>query len=228
MTGLAKVAVIGAGPCGLAACKVLADYGLEFECLEAGERIGGIWDLGRQPSGAYRSLHTNTSTRMMAFSDFPFAPESPVYPSAAELQQYFEEYAERFGLGAHIRFGGSVTSARPIPDGGWRLELAGNAEAHDYRALVVASGQYAAPRWPSPEPPGRFAGERLHSFDYFDPRTPFDCRGKRVVVVGLGSTAAELAAELSDPTAPLGCADRVILSARSGRWVTWQARRVHE
>ena len=52
-----------------------------------------------------------------------------------------------------------------------------------------------------------------------DPATPVDCRGKRVVVVGLGSSGAELATELSDPDHPIGPASEVILSARSGRWV---------
>ena len=218
MSDVRPIGVVGAGPCGLAACKVLGESGLEVECLEAGDRVGGVWNLERQPSGAYRSLHTNTSTRAMAFSDFPFPDGATTYPSARELQAYFEAYASRFGLHDHIRFGERVTRAHPLDGGGWRVEAAGG-DARDYRALVVASGQYVAPRWPSPGTPGTFSGERLHVFDYFDPTTPIDCRGKRVVVVGLGSSAAELASELCDAASPLGCAERVILSARSGRWV---------
>jgi cation diffusion facilitator CzcD-associated flavoprotein CzcO len=213
-----KVVVIGAGPCGLPACKTLAEFGFAYECLEASDRIGGVWNVGDGAGGAYRSLHTNTSTRAMAYSDFPFDDGFPTFPSAAEMLKYFAAYTDRFGLREHIRFGHRVTSATPLHDGGWRLESE-NGATRDYSALIVASGQYASPRWPTPAIPGEFDGRQLHVFDYLDPVTPVDCRGKRVVVVGLGSSAAELAAELSDPDSAVGTAGRVILSARSGRWV---------
>jgi dimethylaniline monooxygenase (N-oxide forming) len=213
-----SVGVIGAGPCGLPACKTLAEFGLEYECLEASDRLGGVWNVESGASGAYRSLHTNTSTRAMAYADFPFGDGFPIFPSAEEMLKYFEAYAEHFGLRRHIRFGHRVVRALPLENGSWRVETAGGA-MREYSALIVATGQYAAPRRPEASIPGAFDGEQLHVFDYLDLVTPVDCRGKRVVVVGLGSSAAELAAELSDPDSPLGAAERVFLSARSGRWV---------
>ncbi len=98
------VAVIGAGPSGLPTCKVLAQARIDYECLETGSRIGGVWNLESQQTGAYRSLHTNTSTKAMQYSDFPFdgsaifassglsdgsgilKVEKPRHLSAAELQ----------------------------------------------------------------------------------------------------------------------------------------------
>jgi len=212
------VAVIGAGPCGLPACKTLSEFGIDYECLEASDRVGGVWNVGSGSSGAYRSLHTNTSTRTMAYSDFPFDASYPDHPSAAELLRYFEDYAKHFGLLDRIRFGQRVERARPLEDGGWRLDVEGG-QTRDYSALIVATGQYSAPRWPNPATPGEFEGERLHVFDYLDPTTPVDCRGKRVVVVGLGSSAAEVAAELAHPDSGVGAEGRVIVSARSGRWL---------
>jgi len=212
------VGVIGAGPCGLPVCKTLAEYGVRYECLEASDRIGGVWNVERGGSGSYRSLHTNTSTRGMAYVDFPFSAAYPTYPSAEEMLKYFGEFADHFDVRRHIRLGQRVTAARPNGDGGWRVEIAGG-EAREYSALIVATGQYVSPRRPHDSIAGEFSGEHLHAYDYLDPTTPVDCRGRRVAVVGLGSSAAELAAELSDPEGPAGHAAEVLLSARSGRWV---------
>jgi cation diffusion facilitator CzcD-associated flavoprotein CzcO len=213
-----SVAVIGAGPCGLSACKTLDEFGIEYECLEASESVGGIWNVERGPGGGYRSLQTNTSTGGMSYADFPFDGSYPTYPNAEEMVRYFQSYAEKFGLQRRIRFGQRVERATPLEGGGWQLEL-GEGETREYGALVVATGQYTFPRRPHDSVPGHFSGEQLHVFDYLDAATPVDCRGKRVVVVGLGSSAAELAAELCDPDSQVGCASQVILSARSGRWV---------
>ena len=53
MTSPPSVAVIGAGPCGLAACKTLSDANIPFDCFEAGQEIGGVWNIGKR-SGGYR------------------------------------------------------------------------------------------------------------------------------------------------------------------------------
>lgn len=213
-----KVAVIGAGPCGLTACKTLADYGVAYECLEASDAIGGIWNVERGHSGGYRSLQTNTSIAGMSFSDFAFEPGTPTYPSAGQMLGYFKRYADRYRIGESIRFNSRVTSARPLADGSWQLEF-DSGEIREYSSLVVASGQYVKPRLPHATTAGEYSGQHLHVFEYLDAASPIDMRGKRVIVVGLGSSAAELAAELSDPVAAAGCASQIILSARAGRWV---------
>ena len=212
-----KVAIIGAGPCGLAACKTFAEYGLDYECLEASDEIAGIWNIERG-GGGYRSLQTNTSTRGMAYSDFPFQGKEPSFRNAQQMVQYFQAYADHFQLSNQIRFHSRVVRAAPDPDGQWQIEL-GTGEVRQYSSVVVATGQYNSPRLPHASIPGQFSGRHFHVSDYLDTTTPIDLRGKRVLVVGLGSSAAEVAAELCNPEAPAGCAGQVILSARSGRWV---------
>jgi len=212
-----KVAIIGAGPCGLATCKTLAEFGLDYECLEASHELGGIWNVERG-GGGYRSLQTNTSTGSMSYADFPFQERSPTYPNAQQMLEYFQRYADHFQLGDHIRFGSRVVHALPSVDGTWQVELE-TGEVRQYSSLVVATGQYTSPRLPHAFIPGTFSGQHLHVFDYLDATTPIDLRGKQVLIVGLGSSAAEVAAELCNPEAPPGCAGQVILSARSGRWV---------
>jgi len=213
-----RVCVIGAGPSGLAACKTLREANIPFDCFEANRGIGGLWDIEGSQSGGYRSLHTNTSKAKMAFSDFPFPDESPQFLSHSELLDYFNAYVDRFGFREQIRTDCRVISARPTTEAAWQIDLEdGSRQA--YRACIVATGQYGTRRWPDPPTPGQFAGNQIHAADYLDPDTPIDCRGKRVVVVGLGSSAAEIATELAGGQDGPTLASHVVLSARSGRYI---------
>jgi cation diffusion facilitator CzcD-associated flavoprotein CzcO len=78
-----RVAVIGAGLCGLAAARCLLEAGLEPVVFERTAELGGLWNFNEQwPGGgtvAYRSLRTNTAQLMTAFSDFPFPDDAPDY-----------------------------------------------------------------------------------------------------------------------------------------------------
>ena len=207
-----NVAIIGAGPSGLAAAKNLKQNGIPYTLYEAGSRVGGQWVLESDSgmSAAYRSLQTNPHTGMCRYSDFAFPADYPPYPEHAEMAQWFHSYAEHFDLLCDIRFGAQVKTAEPAPEGGYQLLLeSGETIQHD--ALIVAAGNLwdpKLPRWP-----GNFSGQIIHAKDYLDVIHPIDCRGKRVLVVGLGNTACELAVELSST----GGASKVLLSARSGQ-----------
>jgi hypothetical protein len=78
---------------------------------------------------------------------------------------------------------------------------------------VVANGHHWDPR--TPDFPGEFAGTTLHSHHYVDPRTPLDLTGKRILVVGLGNSAADITVELSSRSLQ----NEVTLSTRSGAWI---------
>jgi cation diffusion facilitator CzcD-associated flavoprotein CzcO len=107
-----------------------------------------------------------------------------------------------------------VRRCERTPDGRWRVTLAdGGSELFD--ALVVANGHHWDPQWPEPPPPGEFAGAQIHSHVYRNPSEPLELRGRRVVVVGLGNSAADIASELSYRF----CAARVTLVVRSGAWI---------
>ena len=209
-----SVAVIGAGPSGLVACKTLAAHGVGCTVYEAGDRVGGQWVLQNASgtSAAYRSLATNTHKGMCRYADYPLPDDYPDFPSHAQMAEWFDAYARHFDLYPRIRLGARVVAAMREEGGsrGFLIELAGGERVrHD--ALVVASGNLWQPRWPRLE--GAFDGVTLHAKDYLDPREPVDCRGRSVLVIGLGNTACELAVELAGE----GGADRVLLSARSGQ-----------
>lgn len=209
-----KIAVIGAGPCGLTTLKTLRAAGLDARAFEAGPRVGGQWVLDN-PSGtsaAYHSLRTNTNRAMSRFSDFAFPDDFPEYPSHAQMATWFEAYARRFDLLDAIALDARVESVEPAGpgrDAGFHVTAGGRAPER-FDAVVAATGNLWDPVWPTL--PGRFDGPTLHAKDYRDATRPLDLRGRRVLVVGLGNSGCEIAAELARDA-------EVLLAARSGNTI---------
>jgi hypothetical protein len=200
----------------LTAVKALADAHLSVQCFEKSDRVGGNWVFKNKNglSSAYRSLHINTSRERMQFRDFPMPKDYPDYPKHDLIARYFQDYADAFGLEQHIRFETTVDRAVPRTEGGFRLTLAHGA-SEDFDALVVANGHHWDPAWPEPAIAGEFSGLQMHSHAYLDPDEPHALRGKRVLVVGMGNSAMDIASELGHP----GVAEKVFLAARRGAWV---------
>ncbi|MFJ4839920.1 flavin-containing monooxygenase [Streptomyces sp. NPDC088746] len=215
-----RTCVIGAGPSGLAASKVLASRNVPFDCFEAGSEIGGLWRYGNDNgmSGVYASLHANISKESMSFSSLAMPETYPVFPHHSKVLAYLEDYATSFGLHRHITPGTEVTSVRPLDDGGWEVALRprgdtdAETETRRYTEVVVANGHHWDPRLPDPAVPGaeQFEGPAVHSHDY---RSPEPYAGLRVLVVGMGNSACEIAAEISRTAA------RTYLSARDAAHV---------
>ncbi|RFU36474.1 FAD-binding protein [Actinomadura logoneensis] len=209
--GATRVAVVGAGAAGLAAAKALLDHGLDVTVLERSDRVGGLWvrDEPGGTSAAYDSLHLNTSKGRTEFADFPMPAHWPDYPSAAMIAGYLADYADKFNVTERIRFGATVTAVRrtgPV----WEVESRDGTSATtaEYDAVVVANGHNWDPRWPSPAYPGAFDGVQMHAHDY---RSPDVFAGKRVLVVGMGNSAMDIAVDASYVSA-----GPVLLSARHG------------
>jgi dimethylaniline monooxygenase (N-oxide forming) len=212
---VARACTIGAGSSGLPVVKALTDRGIPFDCFERSDRVGGNWVLGNANgmSSAYRSLRTNSSRTRTQYADHPMPPHYPDFPHHTEMARYFESYAERFGLTRHITFETAVVHARR-EGGAWTITLE-CGERRRYPVLIVANGHHWDPRWPEPPIPGHFDGAMLHAHDYHSPDEPVDMVGGRVIVVGAGNSAMDIAGELSRP----GRAAKVYLSVRRGAWI---------
>jgi len=213
---LRRVCIIGAGASGVALAKTLYMAGVPFDCFEKADRVGGLWAFKNKSglSAAYRSLHANTSRDRTSYSDFPFPSDWPHFPHHSQLALYFDAYAEWFDFKRKIEFERTVERAQQSPDGAWEVTLDGG-ETRRYGALCVASGQFWNPTWPDPRPGGQFDGVEFHSKDYVDPSEPADLRGKRVIVVGFGNSALDIACELGRKEN----AAMVYVSTRRPRWV---------
>jgi dimethylaniline monooxygenase (N-oxide forming) len=236
MTAARRVAVIGAGAAGLCSAKYLLARGVDVVVFEIGSAIGGLWvyqnDNGLGP--AYRSLHLNSEARVTAYQDFPFPQGTPLFPDHVQVRQYLEAYAQRFDLVRHIRFRARVLDVR-AQAAGWRLRIEG-APDEDFDAVVVASGHQGVPMHPAWK--DDFTGEYLHSHSY---RVPEPFRDKRVLVVGMGNSAVDIASDICVVTrsttisarSPVLVMPRVLFGVPTARvlgklekpWMPWPLRR---
>jgi dimethylaniline monooxygenase (N-oxide forming) len=211
-----KVCIVGAGSSGITACQVLKARGIPYDCFEKGSMVGGNWryenDNGQ--SSAYRSLHINSARKLMSFRAFPMPEDYPDYPSHWQVAKYFDDYVEHFGLREAITFNTEVISAAPL-DGEWEVTVedsGGERRSERYRAVLVANGHHWNPRWPEPAFPGSedFAGEQIHVHHYREPDVLVD---RRVLVLGIGNSAVDVAVESSR------IAEKTFLAMRRGAYV---------
>jgi len=211
---MGKVCIIGAGSSGIASCQVLAARGIDFDCFETGSGVGGNWRYGNdnEMSSAYRSLFINTSRPMMQYATYPMPVDYPDYPHHTQILRYFEDYVDHFGLRERISFRTQVTKVSPSPGGGWEVSTSGG-EPRTYDAVFVANGHHWAPKNPEPSFPGQdsFTGQQLHSHHYREPDERF--AGRRVLVLGIGNSAVDIAVESSHH------AERTYLAMRRGAHV---------
>ncbi len=214
MSALPRVCVIGAGSSGITAAKALLDRGISFDTLEMSDRVGGNWaiDNPNGVSSAYRSLHINTSRERMEYSDYPMPKSYPDFPKHTHIARYFNDYVDHFELRERIEFETRVDHADRRDDRVWEVRVTGprGEETREYDALVVANGHHWDPRWPEPPFPGSFDGVEMHAHHY---RHADDWHGKRVVVLGMGNSAMDIAVEASY------VAEKVVLAARRGAHV---------
>jgi dimethylaniline monooxygenase (N-oxide forming) len=215
----ARVCIIGAGSSGITAAQVLQADGIEFDCFEMGSGVGGNWryDNDNGVSSAYRSLHINTSRAAMEYAAYPMPESYPDYPSHWQVAEYFDDYVDHFGLREQITFRTEVTHVVPADGGGWDVTIRPRddpraVETRHYDHVLVANGHHWDPRWPEPSFPGSesFPGLQMHAHYY---RTPDVLEGQRVVVLGIGNSATDIAVESSRH------ARETYLAMRRGAWV---------
>ncbi|KAM5239076.1 flavin-containing monooxygenase 1 [Ctenodactylus gundi] len=217
-----RVAVVGAGVCGLASIKCCLEEGLEPTCFERSDDLGGLWrftehvEEGR--ASLYKSVVTNSSKEMSCYCDFPFPEHFPNFVPHDQFLEYLRMYANQFNLLKCIQFKTKVCSVTKRPDfavsGQWEVVTLhdGKQSSAIFDAVMVCTGFLTNPSLPLSSFPGinTFKGQYFHSREY---KHPDIFRDKRVLVVGLGNSGTDIAVEASH------LAKKVFLSTTGGSWV---------
>lgn len=186
------VCVIGAGQAGLIACKHLSEHGIPFTCFEKGSYIGGMWNLDNDNgmSSAYENLELNTSKQKSGISGFAMPDEYPNFITIKQMYEYLTHFADNYELKKHIKFQTTISNITKTDLGVWKIET-NHGNTHTFSHVIVATGSNSFPNMP--QSLTQFTGNVLHSKEY---KTNTDFTDRNVLVVGLGSSGAEIACDL--------------------------------
>ncbi|KAK3121724.1 hypothetical protein QOZ80_8BG0659710 [Eleusine coracana subsp. coracana] len=219
-----RVAIIGAGPSGLAACKHALAKGFVPVIFDSGASVGGVW------TRTLASTKLQTPAAAFQFSDFPWPAGTSEFPSHDQVLGYLTAYARKFGVLECVKLGCKVVGAEysgasekevtawdrwsgngeAFGDGSgeWHLTVehieSGSIQKYEFDFLIVCVGRYGVtkiPTFPPNKGPEVFHGKVLHAQDYShleDHDAAELIRGKRVVVVGSGKSGLDTAAECAE------------------------------
>ncbi len=196
-----KQLVLGAGFVGLGIAQALKEAGIAYDQVDASDNIGGNWY-----HGVYKNAHIISSRKVTQFTHFPMPEDYPDFPSAQQMWDYLNAFADHFDLRPNIELNRKVKAVRPIEDNLWEVTF-DNQEQRIYKGVVMCNGHHWCKRFP--EFVGEFNGKIIHSKDY---KKPEQLQGKRVLVIGGGNSACDIAAEAGRVGA------KSVLSLRESVW----------
>ncbi|KAG6893677.1 hypothetical protein C0992_009116, partial [Termitomyces sp. T32_za158] len=213
-TDAKAICIVGAGPVGLAALKILLDSSQyksgewKPSVFEARDDLGGVWcamnlpslrlpapvsPTGEPPESAiYDSLTTNIPHPVMAYTSYPFAPSTALFPNAKVVLKYLNDYADHFHLRPHIQFN-TVVETVARTGSRWKVTTSANTVL-SFDLVMVCSGHYRIPRYPDTPGVAQWlsSGRASHSATYRHPSN----MGDTVLVVGGGPSGQDISAEM--------------------------------
>jgi len=176
--------VVGASAAGLSTATCLSRAGVEHLVLEKEREVAGAWRRH------YERLHLHTTKGLSTLPHHPWRRETETYPARLEVVRYLEEYAH--GLGSKLRFGEEVRRIERVADA-WQTTTADGV--YQSTNVVIATGYTRVPHAPSWPNQDEYRGDRMHSSKYTNGDR---WKGERVLVVGFGNSACEIAIDLDE------------------------------
>jgi cation diffusion facilitator CzcD-associated flavoprotein CzcO len=199
-----RFVIIGAGMAGLLAGIRLKMRGdIDFVIYEKGDRVGGTWR-----ENSYPGLSCDTPAHSYTYSFAPNPDWSAYYAPGPEIREYFERMTDQYGIRAHIRFGVEIASCAYV-NGRWSIQTE-QGETDTADVLVAATGVLHHPNVPDIAGLRDFGGPWFHSARW-NHSVSFD--GKRIGVIGNGSTGVQIVSALARRSA------RLVHLQRSPQWI---------
>ena len=187
--------VVGAGMAGLYSLWRLRRLGFTAVAIEQGDGVGGTWFWNRYPG-------CRCDVPSLEYS-FGFSPEleqewewTEVFPSQPEIERYLNHVADRFDLRRDIRLSTKVTGATYGEDARTWTVSTDAGDAITARFVIMATGALSVPQVPAIDGIDDFAGPLIYTSTW--PHDPVDLAGKRVGLVGTGSSGVQATPELAD------------------------------
>ncbi len=199
-----RFCVIGAGPSGITALKNLLDLNLDAVAYDLNDQVGGNWIYSEEisHSSVFDTTHIISSKLLSQFEDYTWDDHFKYtgavvsnYPSHQELKHYFHSYATFFDLVRFIQFKTRVLKCW-LENDLWKVEIGkhGKSEVEEFTHLVICNGHHWNPRYPKYDGIENYKGQIIHSHEYKN-ALPF--KDKRVLVIGGGNSACDVAVETS-------------------------------
>lgn len=205
-----RIIIIGAGVAGITAAHTFTEAGFRnLTILEKGSDVGGVWHWNRYPG-----LTCDVPSQIYQFGFAPKADWSHMWASGAEIQQYHREVLECFGLDQYLRLNAEVVAAEyESTDSGrqWRVRLA-DGEELEADFVICATGVLHHPSVPDIPGLQSFSGDVVHTARWDD---SVQTRGKRIAVLGTGSTGVQVVSALQREAA------HISHFVRSPQWILW-------
>lgn len=216
-----RIAVIGAGFCGLGAVRSLKEEGLEPVCFEKTGHYGGLWHYSEEDTDGGSVMKTticNTSKELGAVSNFPPPKEFPNFMPHNLMLEYLTAIVKAHDGLRFIKFHQEVISVVQTNDyqttGRWIVTTKdvqnGSINSETFDGVAVCIGHHVYPNIPTFPGIETFQGRVLHSRTL---RNNKEFEDQRVLIVGGGSSAVDAATDISN------FAKKVYLSCRRGTWV---------
>lgn len=205
------IVIVGAGILGLYQLWRAREDGFSVQTLEAAEGVGGVWFWNRYP-GALLDSESYTYGFLFSKELFQEWDWSARFAGQPELERYLNHAVDKLDLRRHIRFGSRVQAAEWDEESGTWTVHTGDGYSVRARYLISTTGVLSVPNFPNI--PGRedFRGEAHHTGLW--PDRPVEVAGKRVAVVGTGSSGVQVIPMIADQV------ESLTVYQRSPNWVT--------